>query len=274
MRVLQGDVFRLRLAGSVVRNVDAFVLVRYEDGKMREFKTRVASPGDRTENVNTLPGVVLRDGEIVRAYLDVEGVVGLTKRGQVYANLAVADPNLRSHGVLLQGYVYDKRPLGMGDLNGPAQGMGHLDWIQFANDIAGNVPTTFNLAVTGARRLYRGVLIKYHCSGDAATRVLVLRVRNLGDTSGPTGFAIDQDTWVSPQLTMTINEEGILYVGKEGFLMANDEGTLTYSNNTTVPQPFPLWVEAGETGDLVIGITDGHANDDYDAFVFVEEWLE
>ena len=151
---------------------------------------------------------------------------------------------------------------------------GRLYWAQEANDVAGNVTTTIPLGATNVRRIARQILLKYHCSSDADDRTPVITLRDVADTSGPTGFSIDADVWDTPALTLSANQEGIIFVSEHGFVSLNDNGTITYADNTTAPNPFPLRVGPGETADLIVAVGNGNANDDYDVFVQYEEWIE
>lgn len=151
---------------------------------------------------------------------------------------------------------------------------GRLYWNQEADDVAGNVTTTVNLAAADRRRFVRAIIVKYHRDGNAATATLTITLRDLATAAGPTGWSIASDTWVSPTLTLTANEEGLIHVGEHGFVSTNDAGTLSYADNSSSPNPFPLWVNTGETVDLIIAAGSGVAGDDYDVWVQYEEWVE
>lgn len=152
--------------------------------------------------------------------------------------------------------------------------LGRLYWNQEADDAAGNATTTVNLGATNARRIVRAVLVKIHSSGDVATRTWTITLRDLATAAGPTNWSIASDTWVSPTLTLTANEEGLIHIGEHGFVSTNDAGTLAYADNSSAPNPFPMWIAEGETADLIIVAGAGEAADDYDVWVQYEEWIE
>lgn len=225
------------------------------------------SSGDRTREQTAFD---IPEGEILAVNAFIEAPV---KRGQAYM-VMLLERRARSMKRLARGYMYDGNGVELGDNEEPLSGVGFRRWNQDGNDIAGNVDTTVNLARSNTRRVFHGILIRYHASNDVATRVLTVRLRDVANTSGPTGFTIDADSWISPSLTLTADEEGVLYVGKDGFLSINDADTLTYADNTTAPHPFPYTVEDADAADIIVSIVDGEAADDYDVFTLVEEWLE
>ncbi len=246
------------------------VVVRMKvSGKIVEtlLFTFAHSSGDRTREQTAFN---LPVGEILAVNAFIAAPV---KRGQAYMTILL-ERRARSMKRLARGYMYDGSGVELGDNIEPLSGAGFRRWNQDGNDIAGNVPTTINLARSNTRRIIHALLVRYHCSGDTATRILTARLRDVAGTSGPTGFSIDADSWISPALTMTANEEGVLYIGKDGFLSTNAAGTLAYADNTTAPHPLPYTVEDADPADLIVSITDGNANDDYDVFTLVEEWLE
>ncbi len=269
-RFFRGDDFVLRTFASSGTLVTAFISVLYDDGGEQDLTLRVTASSTRTV-MSATSSPLTRAGVVVGCRVTA---VSPVKRAQLWCLVRIGHPpGIRKQSLCL-GYVYDEKPLGLGVFEDILSGKGFLNWIQEGNDVAGSSDTTVNLATTNARRIVRQILVKYHADGNAATRTVNLQLRDIGDTSGPTGFAIDADTWISPTLTLIADEEGIIHVGEHGFLSVNDEGTLSYADNSSAPNPFPLELEEGETGDLIVNIGSGQAGDDYDVFVQYEEWLE
>ncbi len=222
-------------------------------------RTRISAP--RGE-------LITADAEILGAVID--GATAL-KRGQFYAELEYQTGNRFSE--VCRGYQYNGFAPSFRDRieSGPGGGEGHRAWSQVANDVAGNVDTTIALAATGAIRRVDAILVKYHASSDVATRGMLIQLRDIADTSGPTGFSINADGWRTPSISMTQNEEGLIYV-KEGNLVTNDNGSVT-RDDSAQGNPFPFWVMEGDTTKLLVDISSGEAADDYDTWVLMEEWL-
>jgi len=174
---------------------------------------------------------------------------------------------------MAQGYVHGQVSLNEGFFEDNISGRGNLNWTQEANDVSGNVVTTVNLAASGSYRIIRAVLLKYEQTGGA-TATITLTIRDMASATVPTNFTIDSDTWISPNLALAANEQGLMHVGEHGFLAVNDNGTLTYADNSTAPNPFPLIAEQNETVDLLMAASGGAAGDDYDLWVQYEEWID
>ncbi len=155
---------------------------------------------------------------------------------------------------------------------------GAQEWRIIADDVA-PVDITEILAATNARRIVYGFVWYYNASGDAATRVLTASVRKPGRTR-PTGYGTSTTTrvWVSASVTLTVNEEGLIYAvntgGRDGLTVYNDNGTVTVDDHTTAPSPFPLRVSQNDLVEIFFDITDGHANDRHTIMVLQEEWIE
>ncbi len=261
----RGDVIRVSGRASVTTKTELFGRVQYEDGTKDRFEVLITHPGDRSNVLFRTPDQFLQNGFVEALTVDT----GIIKRGEYYMMVAVE--RLQHHYPIAAGYIgVPHMPLG--EFEHPISGKGLLDWEQIANDVAGDVETTFNLGVANARRNYKAFLLKYESSNDAASRNITIIVRDMADVTGPTGFSIDEDAWESAILPLIADQQGLIYM-KKNLIAFNDNGSLAYSNNTTAPHPFPLLVESGETGDLVISPVDGHANDRYDAFLQVEEWI-
>lgn len=226
---------------------------------------------DRSAVVVANPSKTLtEDAEVVSASI---GGASQLKRGQFYGNLFFLTPgNLVVD--LARGYQYDAHAPHLGENVEALDGRGYLAWVQEANDVAGNVTTTITLGVAGALRRVHAVVALYHCSGDVADRALDWQLKDLGSITKPTGFSIQANSWVSAAMTLSANQEGVYTIGNSNFVSRNDAGVLTYDDNTTVPNPFPLWVPEDDPVDLVFRAVLGEAADDYDLWVQYEEWLD
>ncbi len=248
---------------------DVFGLLELEDG--REFRVEAqAFTANRTQQIVRGDLIQGRDGIVQAAYMGIDA--GGVARGEFYVQLALL--NKRPRVPLIRGYMggdSDNLPLGFHEPS--LSGRGILGWVQEANDVAGNVVTTINLAGTNVRRLIRAVIVKYHQVGGAAVTITVT-LRDLATAVGPTHWSIASDTWTSPDLVLGANEEGLMHIGKDGFLATNDAGVLAYADNTTAPHPFPLWVDEADSVDLRIAAAAGAAGDDYDVWVQYEEWFD
>lgn len=245
--------------------------MRRQDGTVQEIRDEITTfTADLTPQETIAAEGVLKDAEIINAW--VGGDLSGLKRGDMFCFLSLQTQQVNKP--LASGYIYETKGLTLDEHNEPLNGEGHLDWVQEANDAAGSATTTVNLAKTNIRRIVRAVIVKIHSSGDAATRTWTITLRDLADSGGPTNWSIDSDSWASPTLTLTANEEGLIHLGEHGFLSVNDAGTITYADNTSAPNPFPLTVEEGDPVDLLIAAGSGHANDDYDVWVQYEEWIE
>ncbi len=271
VRVYAGENVYLRIHANTASKQALNGVVEYDDGEIRHFRLEKTPTTDRTAT-SSAPYFFTKNGTITGC--DVEGASGV-RRGQVWvASFIRQTSHARPRAQLFQGYSHDEFHPQLGFFESPLSGRGYLDWNQDANDVAGSSDTTINLASANARRVVRGVLVKFHCDGTVASRTIILRLRDVADTSGPTGFSIEADVWESPTLTLTADQEGIIYVAEHGYVASNDNGTLSYADNSSNPNPFPLTLEDGETADIIVDITSGQAGDDYDVFTHIEEWLE
>ncbi len=276
-RVVKDDQFTLRTISSIALQVSCDFVVEYDDGGVAHFPLQVTAESNRTIAAVTTRGRVSRPGMLISANAQASGA----KRGQLYCQLRIASASTfgENRQWVGRGYIYDEHSVTMGDFHeaGPGSGNGFLDWEQIADDVSGNVVTTTALAVTNTRRIVRGLLLKYHADSNVATRNVVITLRDVADTSGPTGFTIDEDVWESTTLALTQDQEGLVYINAgsgqgPSYHSINDAGTISILNNASANTPFPLSVEEGDTGDIVIQAENGVAGDDYDAFLLVEEW--
>ncbi len=271
-RFIAGDFLRIRTISSNATALSVDCQVMYDNGN--EAALPISHTPNSNRTVATSGSSRLGDsGWLVG--VEVEVIGGGVKRGENWGQLQIINGNTnRVRHAAFTGYIHDEGSSQLGFFESSTDGKGFLHWVQEANDAAGNVTTTVNLAVTNAHRIVRAILVKYHASGDAATRTITITLRDLATAAGPTGWSIASDTWTSPTLTLTVNEEGLMHVGEHGFLSTNDAGTLAYADNTSAPNPFPLELEDGETADLIIVAGLGEAADDYDVWVQYEDWIE
>ncbi len=274
-RILEGDQLRLQVMSSLATSVQAQARILYDDGNKDMLLVPSTTTGASRAVQNFDSGSSRRarsDGFVVSAFAN-HAAAPDPKRGQTYANLYTLNPDATLlMSTLARGYLYLGGGISLGQDDEALSGRGHLRWVQEANDVAGNLDTAIVLAAAGARRKVHAILVKYHSSGDVATRTLLIHLRDIADTSGPTGFSINADGWRTPQISMTQNEEGLVFV-KEGTLVTNDNGSVT-RDDSAQGNPFPFWVTEDDTTDLVVDIGSGESADDYDAWVQYEEWIE
>ncbi len=275
-RIEENDQIRLSMFSAVAADVRAQARVLYDDGTTDTLFIGLNTTGASRVQQNFDSGASYRarkDGFVVSAIANFEATGATPKRGQTYGVFTILNPNQRLiMGRLARGYFYPGAGLSLGQDEEMLSGKGHLRWVQEANDVAGNLDTAIVLAAAGARRKVHAILVKYHSSGDVATRTLLIHLRDIADTSGPTGFSINADGWRTPQISLTQNEEGLVFV-KEGTLVTNDNGSVT-RDDSAQGNPFPFWVTEDDTTDLIVDIGSGEAADDYDAWVQYEDWIE
>lgn len=196
------------------------------------------------------------------------------KRGQTYAEIGIGK-HATSY-IAARGYVYFTNPLVDGVYESSIGGRGHLRWLAVATNEDGDNDTTLALAITNGRRKVRELLLYYTCSTDVANRTMIL-VFQKGALAQPTGYgagAVDYQ-WQSPTLTLTASEDGQLVVGPSiMFQSQNDNGSIAFSNNSTVPHPLPRWIEENDLVELFVNISLGETADKYSCYALVEDWVE
>ncbi len=278
-RIHQGETIFVQVFSSVVMTLAGRFRLVYDDGDEDEVILPDFTTGSaRAAEYVPLREVARKNGYVVTGVVDISGATAVQpNRGQTYVRFFIsaaqtATPVARD--VMAEAYLYRAFgvTLGMHIEPGPGGGEGRLYWAQEANDIAGNVVTTVNLAAATTRRMIRAIIVKYHQVGGADATI-TLTLRDLADSGGPTNWSIESDTWVSPSLVLAANQEGLIHVGEHGFVATNDAGTIAYADNTTAPNPFPFMVASGETVDLIIAASGGASGDDYDVWVQYEEWF-
>ncbi len=267
----RGQRFQLRAVSSVAARIRAKIITRApgQDGiTVHDFPTQTLT-GDLTleaSGTDLLPSV-LPPAEIVGGWVHSDTAM---RRGQCFVEIVHLDGAARVP--VLSGYVYSEHGLGL-VLEHSLDGPGYLHWVQEGNDVAGNVVTTVSLAASNLRRIVRAIIIKYEQTGGS-TATITAAIRDMASSSVPTNFTIDSDTWISPDLVLAANEQGLMHVGEHGFLSTNDNATLAYADNSTAPNPFPLLVDQDDAVDLLVAAAAGASGDDYDVWVQYEDWIE
>lgn len=268
-RVVEDDQFRVQTVASTATDIRARVLVQFDDGSLKLFEQNHTSNSDRTTALNDFGRIGTIPGRVVRATV---AAVTSVKRGQCYVELVTINKG-RNMDILAQDYIHASNQIVLDRYQGPLEGKGNLDWIQIGNEVAGTTDTDANLAATNARRVIHAALLKYQADATVATRTLQFRLRDVADTSGPTGFTLAIEAWDTAAVNLTASEEGQVYA-TEDFVAYNDNGTQTFDDNASAPNPFPILVEEGDTVDLRAQIGNGQAGDVYDYWIQVEEWIE
>lgn len=283
-RLRKGDIIAIVAASSTVTTFRASFRILYDDGSDDELVVPDTATGSaRTQEFFRSETRAKKDGYVLDGIIISTGT--LPKRGQSYFAAFIAQEleGVNVKDQLLGDYLYGLHTPALGHIvePGPEGGAGFLSWPTTFTDIAGNVASAFDtLGSTNAIRIFRGFLLLYDASADAATRTVAVRLRKPGAMGLPTGFATAANSvpWNSPTLTLTASEEGALYVADKGgqgssLVSVNDNGTLSVSDNTTAPHPFPYLAIESDTGILETNIGSGNANDRYSFYPLIEEWL-
>ncbi len=271
--VKQKDLLDVRTRSSVVVGISALFTVLHRDGRLRTYPWNDTTTTNRVaqfQPTNPMPD----DGIVVG--LNVEVPLGI-ERGQVYAEAFITDGATGLARTWLgKGYVYDQHFVGLGEFeeSGPGGGEGHLNWRVIADDIAPAASTIRLLAVANGFRRIHGFVWYYHSSSDVATRILRVFVRAPGP-SLPTGFSIPEIVNLphSDNLTLTANEEGILYSSAK-MASRNDATTMSTENAATQPQIWPVDMEEDDLMELFFSVTDGESADRNSIFILQEEWIK
>lgn len=265
--------FNFRTLATVAVALRCVITLLYRDGRFGSVGLDVTTNADGATEVTDTSSSVARPGKVVGVFVFKPGDPTVVRRGRVYVTVDMGRVEARTQN-LATGYYYDTNRIALGRYEGTLEGKGYLHWVQEADDAAGTATTTVNLAQTNTHRMVRAVILKYHSSNDVATRAITITLRDLATAVGPTNWSIASDTWISPTLTLTADEEGLIHIGEHGFVSTNDAGTLAYADNASNPNPFPLELEDGETADLIIVSASANAADDYDVWVQYEDWIE
>lgn len=271
-RLRRGDVITIATISSVAAAMEADFSIIYDNGQPDLFHIpRFTTLATRTEQVHRPSKNALRDGWIVSGQVTAATVLG---RGQTYvqAHTRAGGAGGPVRSTLLGDYVFalHAAPLGRFVDPGPAGGPGNFIIEGVAVDIA-PVDVAFSMAATSATRKVHSFAWWYHCSGDVADRTLTTSfLEPLG--TGPTGFSIAASIWVSATITLSANQEGIMYA-EDNYISYNDAGVITYGNTTTAPVPLPKWVRAGDPFDILFDVALAEAADRHSIYVLYEEWL-
>ncbi len=265
--------FRLSLTASVTTPVNMSALVSRRPNSVPYVINNAIGPvahsGNRTRETFTEPtggGFLWRLGT---------GTPGGVKRGQMYGEIGL---EWRGGGGLSigSGYISQMSGLKTGFFEGSRTGPGHLQWRTVADDIA-PADITEPLAVANAFRRVFGYVWYYHCSGDVADRGLQASIRAPGP-SIPTGFSIVERIVDSTQLTLSANQEGIVYSyksrGGDGAGITNDNGTVANTTTSTFQQIWPLEVSEEDLIEIFFNVTNEEAADRHSIFILQEEWIE
>ena len=272
----KGELLEASVISSLANTLNVIVLVEYKSGKRDRFTWRFTTVATRTTELFATNRVFHEDGRVLNATVRPDTD---SKRGQTYLGLYIT-PTAESalnYGNLCQGYVYSQHNLSIGEFieSGPGGGEGFLFWNNLVTDAAGNAAVQSTTGLANTIRRIHGFVLLYNAIG-VATRTVTVRLRKPGSAPLPTGFATAANAvvWNSPTLTLTDAEEGTQYIGEgKGFQSINDNGTLTLSDNTTVPHPFPYTFIETDTGALESNIGGGLAADTWTWFLLTEEWL-
>ncbi len=278
--VQAGDQLRLLYTAAVAPNsITGVVTMRNMSGTTYTDVTAVEAnfTTGRAQTVKT-GGRAPFNGIVVDAQITGSG---LPAHGQFFANLEFFRSNVPR--VLVRGYISPNEVPVLGTLvnPGPEGGAGLKENRVIVSDAApADIQAT--LAQSNALRRVDGFIWYYHCSSDVASRTLRVTFRDPGDglpTGMTSGANTTAATWPSAAvLTLTANEEGMIYVnaaeGKIGFAISVDNGSSTFENPTTNPDPVPYWVHESDTAELFFDVTDEEAADRHTIYIIQEEWLQ
>jgi len=196
------------------------------------------------------------------------------RRGQIWVQIAHLDGPSRVP--VMAGYVYSERNLGLEFQDpGPRGGSGAIQKTALADDVT-PVDIEHTLGVTNTLRKITGFIWYYHCSGDVATRTLRASARDLG-AGLPTGYTSGANSlaqvWPSAGvLTLTANEEGMIVVNDQ-FAVSQDNGTPTFEDPSSRPNPFPYWAHDDDVGEFFFDVEVAQAADRHSIYMIEERWI-
>ncbi len=259
-------------ASAAPADIVAVFDVIYDNGQVGELRGFANSFAIDRSGQNEEGSIMERAGRVVGGRI---GGGGGVKRGQFHISANIFR-GTTAVAMLCQGYLHDSNNLPLGFYEGMRDGPGFRSWVTVADNSPGNTDLAAVLTASNAHRRLHGILVKYHCASDADNRTIDLTIRDIFTAAGsPTGFSIAGTIYEAPSLgVLTANQEGIIFVGARGFVALNTAGTVTYASRTTAPHPLPFDIAEGDTADVVLTMTSGHANDRYDVYLDIEEWLE
>lgn len=268
-RILQGQTLQLHSISDAAVTLRAWARVVYDDGQSQLLTVpEVPRAGDRTAEVNGSTDVVIKDGWVVNA--EVEMVPDDIKRGQTYVRLAIEPFGC----VLLNDYCFS----GFGTVSlgtyvppGPAGGSGNLRWVAIK---AEGVPADFayTAAVSNVLRRIREINWYYACDATVSSRTPNLIIESPG-AGLPTGYAAGAPRSVLGfGITLTANQDGILFMN-ESRHGVNDNGVTTVVDNSTSPVYMPIWVSEDNILVIVGDVTNEQAGDFDVCWGLFEDWV-
>lgn len=272
-RILQGQMLHLHTISDTAVSVRAWARVIYDGTGQQQLLTipETARSGSRVAEDLASADIVIADGWIVNA--EVEMLTDDIQRGQTYVRLSV-EPFGAS---LLADYCFSDFgivSLGTFGQPGPGGGDGDLRVVTVKVLAAPAAQTYFSPVLSNMVRKVKALSWYYEASSDADTRVLAIAQENFlgASTVGPA--ANTTDVWGALGLTLTADQDGMIFC-EESRSGINDNGTLTISDVTTAPTPFPLLVSEDMSTILRFDFTvvDGHANDRDVIYALVEGWV-
>ncbi len=268
--VINDTRIRVRQLSSVTNQMLVDVVVRSKGNPIPRLVNLFSNihAGDR--------GVELTEAVIPGDELWAAGVrSGTPNRGEMYVQLVMTPPAGGNTFLLLgKGYVYSENPVAIGQFEGSLDGRGDLSPQIGGQDIAGNVDTTVALGLFNGMHRIDGFNFMYHCSGDVASRSVVIDLRDVG-TVVPTGFdaGIDRRVWTISGPTWAANQDGSIFVSGPHYTATVDDSVLSISDHTTAPSPFPIFVDEDDDAELTVTITNGEALDTYSWYIYGESWF-
>lgn len=279
-RVLQGEEFEVWIASNVAAKINAWVRVVYDNGKTDDFRfPRLGETLATTGLFNSFPSkkVAVRDGWVVDATLETH--FADVRRGQVAAMMHLGSSLGGHRDVLMRGYPRSNYSLALGDRTefGPRSGPGHKHVVNLATDRAGNAAALRSaLAVANTYRRVYGFVLKYESDVNSSTRTINIRVEN-PLAAAPTNFTGDANArfYSLGTISLTANQQGMVYVMADGssIVVLNDNGSITTSDITTSPNPFPFDVLEADPVEILWDVASGLAGDTYNIDLLVEEWV-
>ena len=276
-RMRLGDTIAIGTCSSVAVTFVASFRVVYDSGKDDDFTIYGTTTATRAIEAFPTAKVASENGYVLTGSVQFDGAGDQAKRGQCFVNANLFGPGAAARTSLCRGYLYELHAVLLGESTepGPAGGRGFIGRLALAEDQTGNVDTDFTtFSTANAFRILHGLILFYDSDANAATRTITISIRRpFGGL--PTGYTAgaNEIVYTSPTLTLTVSEQGAIYIG-EDFVSVNDNGTLAVSSTATAPNPLPLEVNDAESGiDLFADITGGLVGDLYTFYAWMEEWI-
>lgn len=277
-RIFPGETIAVVVVSSVAATMNGVFRVEYDDGTLDFFNIQAQTLGtSRAYEFLATNHSAKQRGTIVSGVLRSPTNVLRGQLGyQMNVGRKVDEPDSIPRQVIGHGYYYNMSSPTLGYFSelGPGGGEGNKTPITLASDVAGDTDTSAALALADTLRRIDGFILYYHASSDVDNRTMTVRVRSPG-LAVPTGFDAgnDQQVMAFAGPTLSADQDGIVFMRPGIYTVVVDNNTITTSDNTTAPNPFPFWVTEGDNIEIVLDITTGHANDRYSAYAFGEEWI-